>query len=573
MKCRKILVGGAAALGLFAAAAFGSMPNARAVDPPLDVALTVNITGNTPFYKGANYAIEGVTSPTFTVSVSNLANDREVCVGVGVSQNNIGRLDIEDCKLVGLTKGGSGISTFTVPLVYEDSGCGWNADGSGGCDKWLTMLPIDDGKVKAFVFPVAGSGDEKYIDAATVIAQSGDYTVGYKDFDFSGIKTTKLEIEDVGVHSAGLKATYNIPSALDKSKISGVALSATIYRVFEYLGKNEGDGGRGGGGVGLWNCTGGVSDSGLSEADAKKIHSVKRKESGDKDNKIDEYGWYYYYVAEQWFNRCTTSDGSFDLITGNVITLPLLGLIENTKYGNWRSIDWEKTREGDPEFGVMQFDVASSLFAGVVLKMEDGSIWTENLGNTMNAGVWGLEYFGDINAWNLVPEFTTAKFAPKADKELTDENKGGLVGGDDNSAAADSVYRIYVNSLKESCKVAIEAGDTCYWTGYIYSEPTKLIGKNGGELLEIFKDEDGNYYVEVAIPASFKGQHQIALYDEEDNLVGWIPVSIIKTPNAGVFGEEGASARQVMEFVVPAAGVVVAAGVWLVFKRSRKLLR
>jgi len=515
----KILPLAAFALGVGALSLSGSA--SAIADPTLSVA----ITGNTPYYNGANYTnVPEASIPTFTVEVTSTdPTSREVCAYIGGSE---ACGDVDD----------SAALTLTIPIVYEMTGCGASLTGGLTCDTWMEQINPYNGTARAMVRGNNASGDYQ-----TDLATSADYPIVFKDGDFSAVKTTNLSISDVGVHSAGLTASINIPAAL-KSKISGAALSASIYRVFDREYINTFGGGMGGG-FSLWDCHGGTSDSALDSDLAKAIYAIKKVETGDKTEPAYSYEGtdYFYYLsyAFQYFYRCSTTDGIFDALPADdKLELSLLGLIDNKKYGNWGGLYAENVPESVGL--VSELDPLSRTYAGVILQLDDGSIWMED--------VSGDDY--GIASKNLIPEFTTAKLEALTEDELTDENKGSLIGESETSTSG-STFRIYVENLKQACVNAIAAGDTCFWSGYIYSTPTRLYAANGSDLLEIFKDDKG-YYVEVALPAGYTGDHKIALYDEVGEFVGWIPVSILRTPSSGTVARtaDGAKASTIISLVV-----------------------
>jgi hypothetical protein len=116
---------------------------------------------------------------------------------------------------------------------------------------------------------------------------------------------------------------------------------------------------------------------------------------------------------------------------------------------------------------------------------------------------------------------------------LNDGNKGDIEGGNNNTANPDSPYRVYINKLVDSCKALVDEGLYCYWAGYIYSTPTRLLTPDGQNHLLVQKDNNGKYYVNVQLPASYSGAHKIALYDQEGNIQGWTDFTIGKSAATG----------------------------------------
>lgn len=345
---------------------------------------------------------------------------------------------------------------------------------------------------------------------------SGDVVVG-KVVSISDVQVDSVDVrksitfsdqkvEDVGTHSAGLKAHYTIDEKL-LPDVDKICYSTSLLRVFSVQGKAAADEWQYVGWLGapLWDCvTGAVSDDGpIAASQYSKVRNLADGYAKDQQ------------MIGQWFHRGYTVTGS-DLKTSDDISSVLVGLQPDTKYGNWGN------KYGNPEASLSALahednpkaDPLSMLYSGLYVTFKDGSTYSTGLSE---------------NGVSLVSDFTTQKLPedkqPVASDKLTDINKNGVIG--DAKTEAGSTYRLYVDSLKETaaCKAAVAAKQYCYWTGYIYSDPVQL-GSADGKASAVRVDKDGKAYVEYTIPAGYSGDHKIAVYDDSGNLLGWAPVVV-----------------------------------------------
>ncbi|WEV65754.1 hypothetical protein [Bifidobacterium sp. ESL0764] len=146
----------------------------------------------------------------------------------------------------------------------------------------------------------------------------------------------------------------------------------------------------------------------------------------------------------------------------------------------------------------------------------------------------GVSYTEGVPSGNFVqiPAFTT-KAAPTAPAsgDLNDGNKGDVSAP--SNPVAGSPSRIYIHNLSEACKAGADdtadSKPSCFWAGYIYSDPTQLTDPSGAPYLTV-KSDDKGYYVEPLLPSDKTGVHKIALLDENGALAGWTTVNIATPP-------------------------------------------
>ncbi|MBT1160625.1 InlB B-repeat-containing protein [Bifidobacterium sp. SO1] len=131
-------------------------------------------------------------------------------------------------------------------------------------------------------------------------------------------------------------------------------------------------------------------------------------------------------------------------------------------------------------------------------------------------------------------------WTPLPGDQLTDANRGSISVSSGN-ATAGKTYRLYVTGLTD-CFAQVDAGKTCTLVAYIYSDPVRLLAADGKADTLAVKKDGRDYYVEVTVPAGYSGDHRIALYDGQGDLIGWSPVRVAKQgeqPNGGSVSTNG----------------------------------
>lgn len=339
----------------------------------------------------------------------------------------------------------------------------------------------------------------------SVVNVSDDYPISTIDVT-KAVKVSDPTVGDIGQHTVGLKAHYSIDPQL-YPQVTKICYSASVVRVLYQEGKlSEGDWQIGWRGArGAWDCETNAQDDADPNGAADYAKVMNMASNYTKSQKI----------MGQWYSRSHWIDGESLAAEGD-ITNTFVGLLAGTKYGNWGYAGGKSTEDIEMVYNLSQTqqtanDPASMMYAGLVLTFKDGTRYVPFNENTQD-----------------VPTFTTKPSeTPGASGELTEANKNGVTGN--GKAEAGSVYRLYVDSLKETeaCKAAVAAKQYCYWTGYIYSDPVRL-GSADGKASAVRVDKDGKAYVEYTIPAGYSGDHKIAVYDDSGNLLGWTPVTVGK---------------------------------------------
>ncbi|PLS25371.1 hypothetical protein BLI708_04145 [Bifidobacterium imperatoris] len=407
--------------------------------------------------------------------------------------------------------------------TYGEYGSGFTADSTtktvevsyGGADitsAWFALVQ-DSGEYSDFVY-------------GPVVSVYGGVTVSVVNLD-KAVKLDSLTVEDVGQHTAGLKAHYTFDSRI-ANDVTKICLSTTVARAYQLSGKYVP---KGIGGLDriAWDCkTGFVDDKDDTTGDAYRVTNLASSFNADSSTAV---------LTGQWFSRAaykTRDAGDPAIASSGELTSVIPGLLSGTKYGNWGYSD-----NTTPDYMMLSDvldsnntnrDPASMMYSGIVLEFGDGVIYAPS---------------GNAAGLKNVQDFTTKAAAngPVASEQLTDANKGGIVGANDGKATAGSTYRLYVDSLKDTaaCKAAVESNQYCYWTGYIYSTPKQLDSADG-KASAVRVDKDGKAYVEYQIPSdTVNGDHKIALYDNDGNLLGWAPVTVAAGQNSGNNQNNGGS--------------------------------
>ncbi|MFT9242585.1 MAG: hypothetical protein ABF507_04320, partial [Bifidobacterium aquikefiri] len=118
------------------------------------------------------------------------------------------------------------------------------------------------------------------------------------------------------------------------------------------------------------------------------------------------------------------------------------------------------------------------------------------------------------------PDTPSAPIAvsPLPESALTSASSGVLSAA--SVATAGSVYRVYIVGA-----AGVDEGDRL--AAFIYSTPVRLKSTTGLSDLIVQKAADGRLFVDVVLPADYSGDHKVALYDEDGELLGWVPVKIV----------------------------------------------
>ncbi|KAB7788887.1 hypothetical protein [Bifidobacterium cebidarum] len=365
---------------------------------------------------------------------------------------------------------------------------------------------------------ISGSGDYTSL-SGTVVSISGG--VQATVVDLSGKTPVTLDsqsVEDVGVHTAGLKAHYTVDPSLI-NEVTKICYSTTLVRIYTVSGKFTENWQVGWGPRSTWDCvTNAISDEDDTTGDTYKVSNIVAPYTSTQT------------VMGQWFSRGHTDEAEDQpnktLPASGDIETVIPGLLANTKYGNWGFTGTPADMElvyNTAKTETTVKDPVSMIYSGIVLTFKDGSQFVPN------------SYESDKAMQDLPQDFTTKAAAngPVASDQLTDANKNGVEGSNNGKATAGSTYRMYVDSLKETaaCKASIASGQYCYWTGYIYSTP-KQLNSADGKASAVRVDKDGKAYVEYQIPSdTVNGDHKIALYDNDGNLLGWTPVTVAAGQN------------------------------------------
>ena len=257
------------------------------------------------------------------------------------------------------------------------------------------------------------------------------------------------------------------------------------------------------------SCSGGVKDDDLTQATYEQIYGLR------KTTFPDDSGTTYIEALGQSFYRYHDKSWDGKSLSGTFST-PVIGLTPNTTYGNNTSFsawgDVDSIARNELAVGQTKTVDIRSFYVSLRIELKDGL--------TAN----GANYIASDYNPAKVPDFTTtAEPAGTAEDKLTPETKDNVTVDNSGKVEAGKSARIYINDLKENCKAD---GASCFWYGYIYSDPTKLTGPDGSPFLTVKKDDAGKYYVDAFIPDGFSGEHKIALTDETGTLQGWTDVTV-----------------------------------------------
>ncbi|WP_190973680.1 hypothetical protein, partial [Bifidobacterium vespertilionis] len=349
----------------------------------------------------------------------------------------------------------------------------------------------------------------------------------YPNYNYD-VKATasNARVSEVGAHTANVTFDWKIDLPADQ--IKSVCAVASITRVTDItpienryapyepeLGPLYDN-----------DCTSGTIDTELTPDLYDQILGLHER---NLDLPADEDGNEYYtaakYTAQNFFDYDNHLwDGKSN---GGTFSLLLDGLTPDTAYGNtgntfndfgtltpwwWRLDDTFETLWRQGVRTKTPFDLREASI-GLHVELKDGSMIPLALAATK------------------IPDFkTTSEPAGTPESALTDATKD-KVSVEGGKVEAGKSARVYINSLKDACK-----GDkSCFWYGYVYSEPTKLTGPDGSPFLTVQKDDAGKYYVDVLVPDGLTGEHRIALTDETGALQGWTTVKAEAPASVAVY--------------------------------------
>ena len=362
--------------------------------------------------------------------------------------------------------------------------------------------------------------------AAIGMAVSGGVATANAD-DLPPYTTSNVKVSEVGAHTANVTFDWKVNAPVDQ--IKSVCAIAAITRVTDITPIENRKLIPGGYGPYDIDCSGGTSDPELTTDTYNQIYGLHERNldlwNGDPGN---NYYTAAKYTVQDFFRYRNMWDGKS---TSGTFSIPIIGLTPNTAYGN-------TDHGGDDHVG------PSDPWWWVGNKFE--TLWDQGVRTKtpvdMRQAYVGLHvefkdgyYFDyaefDSSYATKIPDFkTTSEPTGTPESALSDATKD-KVSVEGGKVEAGKSARVYINNLKDACK-----GDkSCFWYGYVYSEPAKLTGPDGSPFLTVQKDDAGKYYVDVLVPDGLTGEHRIALTDETGALQGWTTVSVGEAKSIPVY--------------------------------------
>ncbi|WEV67352.1 LPXTG cell wall anchor domain-containing protein [Bifidobacterium sp. ESL0769] len=360
------------------------------------------------------------------------------------------------------------------------------------------------------------------------------------------VKITNVKVSDIGAHTANVSFDYQymnggaceggLPLHEPSQPADGEHPATTPMLQFSHITSIVPKWNKGSSFVDGWNfgffppdIEGGVNDTDLTSSSYQQVYGVHADEpyydavgnSGSEVTSLVSGVGYYRWGDNSMYK------------TEDHVNIALMGLQPNTHYENKNVNANGKDLSLAPASQMVAEHATELANQGKLNQRVNTDITQMVVG--VNCGPAGMSGSGAA----LIPAFTTkAEPTAPASGDLNNGNQGSLV--TPSNPVAGSPSRIYINNLGQGCKASVDGKDTpsCFWSGYIYSNPTQLTDPSGAPYLEVKKDASG-YYVEPLLPAEKTGLHKIALFDENGNLAGWTAVNIAAKSQASG-GQQGA---------------------------------
>jgi hypothetical protein len=362
---------------------------------------------------------------------------------------------------------------------------------------------------------------------------------------------TGVHVSDVGSHTADIAVDYTIkPEWLGKVKtiipvfymadISNITLKTSDINDLGYL--DDGEDWRGLDTMDFL-LNGGIDDDDMTPESYDRIYGAHTNPfvaTVQNEEKIFAEATYRAWTGSDTDRENKAWDGQASGTLHHTVS----GLQEGSSYSN-RNLDVAKKDGYTNFFDMVQSSAADRIKNGgkagdtynpdmMMMQVALVVYYNEPVFPEMQEKVPNsFEIYG-VNPWGEgmvadVPAFaTTSEPVPPTGDETTLPDAGKDKVGVDSAPVAGSVSRVYINSLKQECKAKVDAGESCFWYSYIYSEPTQLTNPYGGPYVEIKKDDQGRYYYDVFIPQDKTGEHAISLVDENGEVQGWTKITVGK---------------------------------------------
>lgn len=343
------------------------------------------------------------------------------------------------------------------------------------------------------------------------------------------VDVSNVRVSEVGAHTANLTFDYKVINP--KGSIKEFIPYITMDRIMSVTQKVP---------VGGWGSTdvlgdgstgfddSGVADNHLTQETYKSVYGIGEHSISLGDRQVGSY-------KAQTFSRWIYSKdlGTQEHQNSGTMSIALIGLDQSTLYA---------TRLDQFKFNGQDFSNrgVSSAALGKIQALNptnDPSKFNKEIPVDMTRLMVGVKArydesvpgvpatFNDFRAFlKQVPDFTTVSEPQSlAENQLNGQNQGDMQPG---QVQSNQSSRFYINSLKQECKVKVDAGHDCIWYSYIYSDPVRLNGPEGAPYVRIQKDEQNRYFFDAFIPGNYQGDHRVSLVDENGQVQAWVPVRI-----------------------------------------------
>ena len=336
----------------------------------------------------------------------------------------------------------------------------------------------------------------------------------------SAITFSNVRVGNIGAHTANIAFNLNI----DKKKMSQISRLCIIidtqkFTSIQLTGERPGMSSH----LPDYPCVDTTADNQSSSSSYENTYGLKNIKMINSYNS-KEYGKAEFYNFQEYYEIDLDGTASGEL------NLPIFGLQENSRYGNfglWDRVEilednlrYLLTQQADKSNTGKAAVDACQLTLGAHVEYLDGSV----------------ETFGE-NAIRI-PDFTTIREPVIPGQGALSNTTANVLSYKGDSVAAGDTARFFLN-IPQSQIGERDGGDSyAFWYARIHNHDStaSLKSPNGSPYVSIKKDQQGYFYFEAQIPESYSGDHIVSVQDANGSVRGWTTI-VIAPKQSSVFAD------------------------------------